>query len=210
MAALSSRSEAQESKRAAIEAGVLGATEELLSEGSSYADLKIEQIATRAGISRTAFYFYFRDKRELLMRLSEDVSELLYREADAWWSGDGDGPTELARALEVVVGLYDSHGVLLRAVVEASAYDEVVAGFWRAIVGRFVEATERRLESEQAAGHVGEMPLAETAFALCWMTERACYQRLVAGSDPTDPPFLAGIVRVWVGAIYGRPPAAAQ
>jgi hypothetical protein len=54
------------------------------------------------------------------------------------------------------------------------------------------------------------MPLAETAFALCWMTERACYQRLVSGSDPTDPPFLAGIVRVWVGAIYGRPPAAAQ
>ena len=35
-----------------------------------------QRITTRAGISRTAFYFYFRDKRELLMRLTEDVTEL--------------------------------------------------------------------------------------------------------------------------------------
>lgn len=208
MAALSSRTAAQESKRAAIEAGVLRATKELLSEGASFAELKIEQIATRAGISRTAFYFYFRDKRELLMRLTEDVSELLYAEAEAWWSGDGDGPTELARALSQVVALYDSHGVFLRAVVEASAYDEVVAGFWRAVVGRFADATQRRLQAEQAAGKVNEMPIGEIAFSLCWMTERACYQRVVAGAAPTDPAFLAGIVRIWVGAIYGRPSAA--
>ena len=60
-------------KREAIEADVLEATEALLEEGASFADLSIERIATRAGISRTAFYFYFRDKRELLMRLTEDV-----------------------------------------------------------------------------------------------------------------------------------------
>ena len=50
-------------KRAAVQAAVLRATEELLRDGASYADLNIERIARRAGISRTAFYFYFRDKR---------------------------------------------------------------------------------------------------------------------------------------------------
>ena len=54
-------------KRAAVQAAVLTATEQLLGEGASYADLNIERIATRAGISRTAFYFYFADKREVAL-----------------------------------------------------------------------------------------------------------------------------------------------
>src|SRR5438309_1574511 len=134
MAALSRRPETTTAKRAEIEARVLEATEGLLGEGASYTDLSVERIATRAGISRTAFYFYFHDKRELLMRLTEDVAELLYAEADAWWSGEGDGPAELARALAKVVGMYREHDVLLRAVVEVAAVDEAVGGFWRALV----------------------------------------------------------------------------
>jgi AcrR family transcriptional regulator len=204
MASLTRRTDAQTEKRAAVEAAVLEATEALLREGRPYGDLPVEEIATRAGISRTAFYFYFRDKRELLMRLTEDVADVLYAEADAWWSGEGDGQRELRRALEQVIALYREHAVLLRAVVEASAYDEVVAGFWRALVGRFVEASRRRIEAEQQAGRIAGVPPEATAFALSWMTERACYQRLVAGGDLADPEFVRALVRVWVGAVYGR------
>ena len=62
------------------------------------------------------------------------------------------GASELREALAEVIALYREHGVLLRAVVEASAYDEAVGGFWRALVGRFVDASRRRIETEQAAG----------------------------------------------------------
>ena len=146
----------------------------------------------------------FDDRRELLMRLTEDVAELLYSEADAWWSGEGDGPTELAQALRQVIALYRDHDVLLRAVVEAASVDDAVAGFWRALVGRFIEASRRRIEAEQAAGRIGPMPADEVAFALSWMTERTCYQRLVQGGDLDDVAFTAGLVRVWTGALYGR------
>jgi TetR/AcrR family transcriptional regulator, ethionamide resistance regulator len=204
MATLSRRTQAQSTKRAAIEARVLEATEELLADGHPYAELSVEQIATRAGIGRSAFYFYFRDKRELLMRLSEGIAELLYAEAEAWWSGDGDGAAELRSALERVLTLYRDHAVVLRAAVEASSYDEAVAGFWRALVGRFAEATRRRIEEEQAAGRVGPLPAEDVAFALSWMTERAMYQRHVQGLDLAQPGFVASLVRVWSGAIYGR------
>jgi hypothetical protein len=137
------------------------------------------------------------------MRLTEDVAELLYAEGDAWWSGDGDGPTELAQALRKVIALYRDHDVLLRAVVEAAAVDDAVAGFWRALVGRFVEASRRRIEAEQAAGRIDPMPADEVAFALSWMTERSCYQRLVQGGDLDDDAFTGGLVRVWTGALYG-------
>ena len=111
---------------------MLAATEALLAEGASYADLNIERIATRAGISRTAFYFYFRDKRELLMRLTEEVNELLYQQADIWFSGAGEPEPEMREALTNIAALYAEHGVLLRAIVEVSTYDEEVAQFWRA------------------------------------------------------------------------------
>src|SRR3954471_2000654 len=80
----------QSDKRAAIEAAVLQATEALLAEGASFAELNIERIATRAGISRTAFYFYFKDKRQLLERLTEGVNEQLMAAASQWWSGESD------------------------------------------------------------------------------------------------------------------------
>src|SRR5919107_6380602 len=134
----------QSEKRAAIEAAVLRATEELLEDGASFAELGIERIATRAGISRTAFYFYFRDKRELLVRLTEEVNAELLAAASTWWSGEGD----LRTALRAIAELYREHGALLRAVVEVSTYDEEVATFWRALVGRFAEPTRLRIEAE--------------------------------------------------------------
>jgi AcrR family transcriptional regulator len=204
MATLTRRTDAQTARRADIEARVLEATEALLAEGAAYAELPVEQIAKRAGISRTAFYFYFRDKRELLMRLTEEVAESLYAESDAWWNAPGDGADELQRALERVVGLYHEHDVLLRAVVEASAYDEHVGEFWRALLGRFVVRTQERIEAEQAAGRAADTPAGETAFALVWMTERACYQRLVQGGNVEDAAFLQSLVGIWRRAVYGR------
>ncbi len=184
-------------KRAAVQAAVLAATEELLAEGASYADLNIERIATRAGISRTAFYFYFRDKRELLVRLTGDVSEQLYEQADIWFSGDGDPGEEIRRALANIAALYREHGVLLRAIVEVSTYDEEVAGYWRDLLGRFAAASLRRIEQ----GGVAADPRA-TAFALCWMTERALYQQLVQPNGPGDEALVDALAGIWLRSVY--------
>lgn len=192
-------------RRAAIEASVLAATEALLREGSTYAELNVEKIATRAGISRTAFYFYFRDKRDLLERVTVGVSDLLFEEAERWLRGDGEGPEELRTAIRNVVAVYAEHGALLRAVVEASTYDERVAGFWRDLIGRFVKATRRRIEAEQAAGRsAASLPAEGVAFALCWMTERTIYQRMVQPGPVLDAEAAVdSLSAVWVAAVYG-------
>lgn len=200
--ALSRRSDTQTARRQAIEASVLQATEELLAEGSSFAELGVERIARRAGISRTAFYFYFRDKRELLMRLTEDVSALLYDEADVWWSGAGDGAAEMTRALHQIAALYQEHGALLSAIVEVSTYDDEVAAFWRSLVRRFVAATQERIDAEQAAGRAPAMPAGATAFALTWMTERSFYQLGREASIDRDE-LVDALAGVWLRAVYG-------
>jgi TetR/AcrR family transcriptional regulator, ethionamide resistance regulator len=197
MPVLSKGSESAERRREA-EAAFLLAAEALLAEGHPYAELSVEQISAAAGRSRTAFYLYFRDKRELLMRLTEAVAATLYDEADRWWSGD-DGRRDLRTALADVLGTYREHADLLRAVVEASAYDEEVAEFWRALVGRFADATERRLVAEgQARG-----PAAAKALALTWMVERVCYQQIVRGASVDDPQLVDALVEIWERSVYG-------
>jgi len=190
-------------KRRAVQASVLDATEALLREGATYADLRIERIATRAGISRTAFYFYFRDKRELLMRLAEDVNDALFAQADLWFSGSGDPVAEMRAALQNVAAHYDQHGVLLRAIVEVSTYDDGVAAFWRGLMGRFVDATRRRIEREQASGRSPVRLAGATAYSLCWMTERVFYERLVAAEAPPEDELVEALCGIWVRGVYG-------
>jgi AcrR family transcriptional regulator len=191
-------------RRRAVQAAVLAATEDLLREGASYADLSIEAIARRAGLGRTAFYFYFRDKRELLMRLTEDVNDQLFAQADVWFSGRGDPAQELRAALTSIAALYDEHGVLLRAIVEVSTYDEEVARFWRGLMGRFTSATRRRIEREQAEGRGASGHPEATAFSLCWMTERVFYQRLVQDEPPSRDELVGALCDIWVRSVYGR------
>lgn len=190
-------------KRAAVQADVLRATEQLLAEGTSWADLGVERIATTAGISRTAFYFYFSDKRELLLRLTEDVNEQLYNEADRWYSGAGDDEEEIRDALSKIADLYVEHQALLGVIVEVSTYDEEVATHWRALIGRFVEATRKRIEDEQRAGKSPDFPAAPAAFGLVWMCERTLYQLMVQ-----NPPFsrdeqIDALVRIFMRTVYG-------
>jgi AcrR family transcriptional regulator len=204
---LSRRPEAPTPKRQAIEAAVLRAMEELLGDGATYATLSVERIATRAGISRTAFYFYFADKRELLVRLASQLSDELYREADAWWSSAGDGPEQLTVALDRIAALYRAHGPLVCAIVEVSTYDEVVGPFWHALVGRFVDATAERIAAEVAAGRArgagSPVKPEATAFALVWMTERTLHQMLVQHGRVPDDELVRALERIWIATVYG-------
>jgi TetR/AcrR family transcriptional regulator, ethionamide resistance regulator len=185
-------------KRAQVQAAVLAATERLLAEGASYAELNVERIAKAAGISRTAFYFYFRDKRDLLMRLAADVTEQLYAQADIWFSGDGDPEREIREALTRIAELYDEHGVLIRAIVEVSTYEEDIATFWRGLVGQFVDATARRIAAEQQDGP----PAHAMAFALTWMVERTYYQQQVRDEPLPAAELVDAIAAIYLRTVY--------
>jgi AcrR family transcriptional regulator len=198
VAVLSKASAGTSERRREAEQGFLAATEALLDGGSSYAELSVEQIASRAGRPRTAFYLYFRDKRELLMRLTEDVAEVLYQEADRWWSGTR-GREDVRPALADILRTWAEHASLLGAVVEASTYDEEIGAFWRGLVGRFIDATERRLVAD------GEEPgaAAAKAFVLCWMANHACYQQIARGESLDDPALLDALTEILGRSVYG-------
>ena len=193
------------------------AAEELLADGHAYTELSIEQIACRVGISRSAFYFYFQDKRELLVRMVERVAEVFQAQADRWWQAAGDyevaydvGQAELKRTLSTVLETWREHAPLLAAIVETAGYDREVAAFWRGVMERFIDATRQHIEAGQRAGHVGALPPEATAFALVWMTERVWYQHVLGSSKVSDEALIDALTGVIWTAVRGRKSAPAS
>lgn len=203
MASTARSSGAPTARRQEVEASLLEATEELLAEGQPFADLSVERIATRAGISRTAFYFYFADKNELLVRLISDVNALILELADLWWGRDGSPTDRVREALANTLAIYREHAFLLRAVVEAAAWDEQVAGHRRTLVNRVAEVTERHIEEENAAGSASCPHPRQTALALTWMTDSAFLQSEGSAPRADDRELIEALTSIWVRAIYG-------
>ena len=78
-----------------------------------------------------------------------------------------------------------------------------MATFWRAVVGRFVEATRARIEAEVTAGQSAGLDPGATAFALVWMTERTAYQEMVQGLG-AQAELAEALTAIWLRTIYGR------
>lgn len=198
MAVLDKRSR-DDPRRHATEHAFLRATESLLAEGSSFADLNVRRVAERAGRTRTAFYAHFEDRRELLLALLDEAAGEGLAAIGPFLAGDAPlERDELTTSIRGLLVTFRRYAVLVRAVVEAAGYDDQVAVYWDGINGRFIEGTRQRLRVEG----LGAEQATATATALVWMNERTCYQQAVRGETGLDDDTTVGaLADVWWGAV---------
>jgi AcrR family transcriptional regulator len=162
-----------------VEAAVREALLRLLSEGRSFKDITVDELSRAAGLSRTAFYFYFPGKEQALMSAASEVTAELFERADTWWHGEGP-PEELVRgALDGILQVYVEHAALLRATVELTSYSQEFEDFYKGLLDRFVRATADHLRRERDAGRVSAALQALQAAA--------------AGAENTMPPLLDAV-----------------
>ena len=167
------------------------ATVGLLDDGSSFADLGIEQIVKRAGLSRPTFYTYFKDKRDLILTLGQELEAELLAVAEPWFQGDArSAPETIAAILEI----FRLHSGVARAVTEAATYDPVVAEFWRAFHEHFLPGSRRRI----AAGNPGLSAdeLSARSIALIFMTERTLIEHVTRPVGP-DVALVGQLAWLW-------------
>lgn len=182
-------------------AGLMRAALEL-SARAPFREVTVAQIATAAGISRSAFYLHYRDKHELLLDATDELGGELDRMAEGWWSADGP-PAERVRAgVARLVSLYAENAELLSLLTEVSTYDDEVASGWRALFERLIEAGEAHVRDEQRAGLIpAAVQPRHTVEALVWMTERCCYLQLGRGDRGAEH-LVAAQAPVWTAALY--------
>jgi AcrR family transcriptional regulator len=186
--------------RAEVQAAVREALVELLAE-RPFKDVTIDELARRAGLSRTAFYFYYPDKNEVLKEAAETVAAEVYTAADRLWHGSGP-PEQLVReAIEGIAAVYQNHGDMFRAGLEVTTYDEEFREFYWALIGRFVDATAEHLRRELASGRARPLDVDVTAESLVWMAERCAYAFfLTEGREPSE--VIDALTSIWVHALY--------
>ena len=189
-------------EREARHRGLLDATRALLEE-LPWSRVTIELIAERAGVTRTAFYKHFIDRRALLLELLDEIAAQL-EAIPAPWEGtpDGDPETLLRRAVAVLVDTFRVHGRLLRALADEATHDDEVERRYAELGRRLSAGVAERILRDVAAGNSTLTDPEEVATALVWMNERYLQQRF--GRPPLGDPERAAdaLAEIWIRTVY--------
>ncbi|MFK3979557.1 TetR/AcrR family transcriptional regulator [Micromonospora sp. NPDC050397] len=146
------RPAASPERRDLVEAGVIAATEHLLSQGATFTELTMQQIATQAGLARSTLYLYFPEKSTVLLPIAKRLGDGAFDIINGWSPRDPSGLDGLADAILEVIRYYRERAHVLAAINEVSGYDRVVREYWNAELDKFIDLSQEWLRTEQGAG----------------------------------------------------------
>lgn len=186
------------------ERAILRSAEELLGQ-RPIGQISVDALARGAGISRSAFYFYFPSKEAVVLSLVEMVvAEAAAARDEALRAGGHEGPEPLRESIAIFYETFGEHRAVLQAAVELSPTNPEAEQLWSAIMEGWVEYVTERIEAERARGAAPAGIAARSlATALVQMNERVL-RAVFIGESPAlgDSEVIDILVHVWVSAIY--------
>jgi len=185
---------------------LLAALDECLRE-RPLGEINITQIAQRAGVARSGFYFYFPTKEAAVGALFEDVAAQMSADGLAAVAEEGLSQRErAARLLESTVKHWRAHATLFVALFDAVGSDaDARATLDRAVSG-FVDIGAAFIEEERGA------ELADAAFdaralasLLLGMNVSAAERdvRAIVAGEPPDKSLVPALTEVWYRILFG-------
>ncbi|WP_197376107.1 TetR/AcrR family transcriptional regulator [Mycolicibacterium baixiangningiae] len=164
---------------------LLDAAEAVLAE-RGYVQMTVNDIAAAAGITRSALYFYFGSKQDVVTALVRRTTDALQEESGAALAESGEPDAVIATALERTALLWREHGVVMRAAVDLGSTIPEIGDLWTHAAASLIEAIAGVLTRAgiQPGDGPGDAPA--LAAALCWMIERSFYQASKTSVDALD------------------------
>lgn len=168
------------------EAAILDAAERQLSEGGAER-MTVETIATAAGITRGALYFYFGSKNDVLAALVERTAAAVVADIeDADQSAPADPREALRQGINRTAKSWAEHGAVMRAAVELSPVVPQIAACWQAALVAAGSATRPALVRAGMPDDDGPHGARAISTALVLMTERYFYRASKHHTSLTD------------------------
>lgn len=185
---------------------ILRALEEQLAE-SALADISIEQITQRAGVSRSAFYFYFSTKNVAVAGLLVDRFTRL--RDWAWPLLTSQEPTtdRWRKLLTWIVEEWSTQPQMFLAVIDARNADPAARALWEDWISLFVDDLVTFIDHERTRGRAPAGPAARSlASTLTALNQQALENHLRSSPAPGAAHELIGVLtHIWVSSIYGTP-----
>jgi TetR/AcrR family transcriptional regulator, ethionamide resistance regulator len=201
------------SGRSEPELAILEITERLLASTPLH-ELSVEAILQDAGVSRTAFYYYFASKHDVVAILVSRAFDEIAAGLASWTASDADDLRRLLRAsLEEGIDVWRRHDAVLAATIENVHAVDVLRTVWLERVDQVTQLIARVIKHQRQAGAAPDGPPPETvAGTLVWSSERLLYLG-IRGFDPAIPDLdTAGraLLELWQTVIYGPPSGSAS
>jgi len=134
-------------------AQLLEALEQLLAD-RPLADIGIADISSAAGVTRSAFYFYFPTKPAAVAALLADFREEMERAGAPWYEGHTGAPLDrIKAAVDASIRLWRDHASLLAAMLDGIATDPEVREIWETWTDGFVDQITARIIKDRDDGH---------------------------------------------------------
>ncbi len=184
---------------------LLASLDEILREGGSPLDsVNIAEISTRAGVTRSAFYFYFESKAAAVAALMEEMyAESLAAAANL--REDAAPRENIEATIRDLFATWEKHQHLFRAMLDARATSETVRALWESDRESFVPHLAAVIDDERAAGRAPDgAPSAALASVLLELNDRML-ERLSLGGALDREQLVETVVHVWLRSIYGGP-----
>jgi AcrR family transcriptional regulator len=177
-----------------------------LLDDAPLAQIRITDITNRAGLRRSAFYFYFESKAAAVAEMLGDVYSGILTLNEWFTDHDGEPTAQLRPGFGANVSAWRGQAKMLVAMLDAVYTDEGVREVWDHWRAEHIGLISDRIRHDRDAGLTTSSTEAGTLaqlllgalFAAMEEDVRAC----VGGGRP-QPELDAAIAELWSRAIYG-------
>jgi len=165
--------------------------------------INIADISRRAGVTRSAFYFYFENKASAVAALMEEMYEESSAAADHL-RADGTPAENIDAMVRALFSTWDKHEHLFRASLDARATSATVRELWDNDRESFVPVVASLIEAERRSGAAPEgVDATALASVLLELNDRML-ERLALGGPLDREQLVEAVVAVWLHTIYGE------
>ncbi len=172
-------------------------------EAGDFASINVADIASSAGVTRSAFYFYFENKATAVAALTQQMYAEAFAATDVLL-GEGSPPERIDGTIRGLFDAWDRHQALYRAMLQARATNEAVREMWEADRQSFEAPIAGMIREERAAGRAPDGPDPEVLASVLLELNDRMLERLALGGRHRREDQVAAVVAIWLRTIYGR------
>lgn len=181
---------------------LLAAFDDLLRE-QSLEEVNVAEISRRAGVTRSAFYFYFESKAVAVLALMQGLYDAAADANELLVKAEGEPEDRIRRAITMLFDSVDRTAHTYRALLEARVSSPAVRDMWDAGRADFAGVIAGMIGTERAAGRATAGPDEDAlAKVLLDLNDHALERHSLGGSPPRDQ-HIEALTHIWLRSIYG-------
>ena len=182
-------------------AALLESLGELLQE-SGLDSINIADISRRAGVTRSAFYFYVENKASAVAALMNEMYDESSAAAEQL-RGGGTPAENIEAMVRALFSTWDKHEHLFRASLDARATSTTVRELWDSDRESFVPVVADMIETERASGAAPAGTDATSLASVLLELNDRMLERLALGGALDREQLVEAVVAIWLHTIYG-------